>query len=110
MTDGKRTATGGRYKIKKGSNRKRRKLIMRVNVRGEMMIDYEKLTAQQALEIAQMKLKIQNYVEAFKEIHCALYCIGAPLNDNKLEFNEKQKVYLHRRIALSIPFEDSYYD
>jgi hypothetical protein len=65
-------------------------------------MNHKELIADQQLEIANLKEKIDQYVESFNEIYKDLYCIGAPLNDNKLKFTADQ-LLVFRRIARCLP-------
>ncbi|MCK5605044.1 hypothetical protein KAR91_24350 [Candidatus Pacearchaeota archaeon] len=53
-------------------------------------MDNEKLIAQQALKIAEMEEEIKAFKEANKEIYGIIFCIGGPLNDNKLGYTHSQ--------------------
>ena len=53
-------------------------------------MDYEKLTAQQALEIANLKEEVQRYQDDRRSIRNIIYCIGGPLNDNKKGYTPNQ--------------------
>jgi hypothetical protein len=55
-----------------------------------MDMNYEQLTAQQALKIATLEAELQARKEAMGEIHLRLVCVGGPLNDNRLGFNGPQ--------------------
>lgn len=59
-------------------------------------MDYERLTAQQALELATVKEENADLKDRLDKIHMMLVCIGGPLNDNVLGFNEAQRRLLHR--------------
>lgn len=61
------------------------------------MEDYE-LIGRQACEIYKLKAKIKEYKEAIGDACSMCRCIGGPLNDNILEFNHEQKVFLNRLI------------
>lgn len=59
-------------------------------------MDYEKLTAQQALRIADLESKVVALEEDRLAINKRLYCIGGPLNDNKLGYTiEQLKTFLY---------------
>jgi len=49
-----------------------------------------KLIAQQALKIAELEEKIEIAKTERHEIYGILYCIGGPLNDNKLQYSKLQ--------------------
>jgi len=51
----------------------------------------EKLISQQALQIATLEERIKEYDSITKKIHNIIYCIGGPLNDNKLMYTQDQK-------------------
>ncbi len=53
-------------------------------------MDNERLIAQQALKIAKMEEEIKAFKKANKEIYGIIFCIGGPLNDNKLGYTHKQ--------------------
>jgi len=48
------------------------------------------LIAKQQIEIEELKIEVAEYVESHKNIHMIIYCIGGPLNDNKLMYSHKQ--------------------
>ena len=48
------------------------------------------LIARQALCIAELEDKIKQYVNAEDNIYKIIYCIGGPLNDNKLKYTHAQ--------------------
>ncbi len=56
----------------------------------------EKLIAKQQLEIESLKQQVVDYNECMTAIHGLLFNIGAPLNDNVLQFNQEQRRVLHR--------------
>ena len=49
------------------------------------------LNGQQALEIANLKEKLERYKKCIDAIHNRIYCIGGPLNDNFHRYSNKQK-------------------
>lgn len=51
---------------------------------------YEQLTAEQALEIASLKEKLEGLENDRHAVRNVLFCIGGPLNDNRLGFNAAQ--------------------
>lgn len=57
---------------------------------------YEELTAQQALEIANLKAELEICKACMREITMILCCIGGPLNDNVLGYSKEQLGPLHR--------------
>jgi hypothetical protein len=59
-------------------------------------MNYEQLTAQQALEIANLKAETADLKERLNEISMILCCIGGPLNDNVLGYSAEQRKPLHR--------------
>ena len=56
------------------------------------------LIAKQQIQIEEQKEQLNELFESMRKIDNALFCIGGPLNDNKLQFNHKQKVYLQNHI------------
>lgn len=46
----------------------------------------------QALELAELKEKVDNDRDRLVNIQRLLYCIGGPLNDNKLNYTVEQAV------------------
>lgn len=62
------------------------------------MEDYE-LIGRQACEIYKLKQKIEEYKKAMSDVFSMAYCIGGPLNDNILEFNHEQKVFLSKLVG-----------
>ncbi len=65
----------------------------------------EKLIAKQQLEIENLKQQVLDYNECMIAIHGLLFNVGAPLNDNVLQFNQEQRRVL-RRIADNLILED----
>lgn len=64
-----------------------------------MSLDYEKLCAQQALQIANLTARVKAMNEAMRKIHMEVYGIGGPLNDNKLGYSRQQMVPFSRIAA-----------
>ena len=60
------------------------------------------LIVQQQLEIADLKEKLTDCYDSFNQIHSILFAIGAPLNDNVLEYSKEQRKPLHNIAALLI--------
>lgn len=50
----------------------------------------DELIAKQQLEIEDYKAKLIENTKIVREIKCKFYNIGAPLNDNVLQFNKDQ--------------------
>ena len=50
----------------------------------------EELITKQQLQIEYLKQELKDHKMAFKNIRGIIYCIGGPLNDNKLRFSSKQ--------------------
>ena len=50
----------------------------------------EQIIANQARKIAELEEQVEAFREFTREIHCFLYCIGAPLNDNKYGLTKEQ--------------------
>ena len=59
-------------------------------------MNYEKLTAVQALEIANLEQRVAAFVGASKAIHMLIYGIGGPLNDNRLGYTPDQRKDFYR--------------
>lgn len=59
----------------------------------------DELIGKQQLEIEELKDKVDEFAARLDKIHSALYCIGGPLNDNILNFNNEQRIYLIKRIG-----------
>ena len=55
-------------------------------------MDKDKLIAQQALKIAELEEENREYLDANAEIYNIIFCIGGPLNDNKLGYTASQMV------------------
>lgn len=54
----------------------------------------DKLIADQARKIAELEEKVNEFNAICGNIHSILFCVGGPLNDNKLGFTpEQQKVF-----------------
>lgn len=62
----------------------------------------DELIVKQALKIEEMKKILKNNKKILKKIHSNLFSIGAPLNDNKLQFNNDQLKWL---LALNVEIE-----
>ncbi len=56
----------------------------------------DKLIVKQQLEIEELKQRIVDYNECMIAINGLLFNIGAPLNDNILQFNNEQRKVLHK--------------
>lgn len=70
-------------------------------------MNYEQLTAQQALKIAEQEEKIKDLAVRLRDINITLICIGGPLNDNKLQYSKEQLVTFWRiHEECSINFDD----
>lgn len=65
------------------------------------MLPTELITKQQ-LEIESLKQQIVDYNESMISIYHILYNIGAPLNDNVLQFNFEQRKVFHKIAKLLI--------
>jgi hypothetical protein len=50
----------------------------------------DQLIAKQQLEIEMLKEESKRHAEACDEVHRIIYCIGGPLNDNKLGYTREQ--------------------
>jgi hypothetical protein len=53
----------------------------------------DELIVKQQLEIEEFKKSREHNKEILKELHMKFYAIGAPLNDNILQFNRKQQLW-----------------
>lgn len=54
----------------------------------------DQLITKQQLELEQLKSYKREVKGTLKHIHLSFYSIGAPLNDNKLKFNNDQLKWL----------------
>lgn len=50
----------------------------------------EQLVAKQQLEIENLKLELQEYVNAENNIRSRIYCVSGPLNGNRLGYTREQ--------------------
>lgn len=50
----------------------------------------DELVARQARRIAELEDELLERRKAYGDVHDILYCIGGPLNDNKLKFTRQQ--------------------
>ena len=55
-------------------------------------MDTDKLIAQQALKIAELEEYMEYYEHMTAEIHGIIFCVGGPLNDNRLGYTPSQMV------------------
>jgi len=55
-------------------------------------MDTDKLIAQQALKIAELEEHMKHYENMTAEIHGIIFCVGSPLNGNKLGYTPSQMV------------------
>lgn len=53
-------------------------------------MENDELVARQARKIAELEDAVARYRENAKEIMGIIYCIGGPLNDNKLGYTREQ--------------------
>ncbi len=53
------------------------------------------IIAQQAREIIVLRNLLSDFKKARDNIHMEIYCIGGPLNDNKLQYSHKQRMTFH---------------
>jgi len=51
----------------------------------------DELIARQAMQIEELRDDLSNLKTNIDNALSHLYCVGGPLNDNKLEFNQKQQ-------------------
>jgi hypothetical protein len=56
----------------------------------------DELIVKQQLQIELLNQKILSYDTPMREVHNLLFSVGAPLNDNYLQFNEKQLEVFYR--------------
>ena len=56
----------------------------------------EELITKQQLQIEEMKEQIQNFKKAKGMVLSHIYCIGGPLNDNRLGYSKPQMVTFAR--------------
>lgn len=61
------------------------------------------IIANLARQIAELEQAIENYKSACRIIRNELFCIGGPLNDNKLGYSQKQLIPF-RKIAEEIEY------
>lgn len=54
------------------------------------------LIIKQQIEIEELKSSLQEYEDVLKGVSGMLFSVGAPLNDNILNFNKEQRAFLHR--------------
>lgn len=54
----------------------------------------EELVTKQALQIERYKQKAKHNKKLREALHAYFYSIGAPLNDNVLNFNKEQRLWL----------------
>lgn len=66
---------------------------------------YEQLTAEQALEIANLKEKLYLLEQDRQRVRDLLFCIGGPLNDNLLGFTTAQLKPFWQISQLTEPLE-----
>jgi hypothetical protein len=89
----KRTLTGGKME-KKETDRKRASKNY-YKWKGEVTKKKMALIARQALKIDDLEDKLKIADEKQKAIKSLLISIGAPLNDNFLQYNKSQLVIFH---------------
>lgn len=56
----------------------------------------DELITKQQLEIEELKTLIKENESQKEKVHCLLFNIGAPLNDNLLNFNKEQRRWLYQ--------------
>ena len=66
----------------------------------------EELICKQQLELEELKTKVSSFEDAFKRIRANLYSIGAPLNDNFLEYRKDQLAVFFRIAAIMETCDD----
>ena len=54
------------------------------------------IVGRQAVEIMNLKEMLTSYRESHEQIHNIIYCIGGPLNDNKLQYSKDQRSTFHQ--------------
>ena len=62
----------------------------------DVSMNKDELIAKQQLEIEELNLAVKQYKEAEESIYNIIYCIGGPLNDNKLGYTKKQMLDFFR--------------
>ena len=62
----------------------------------------DELIAKQALEIAELRVKVADHERRLRDIDLTLHCIGGPLNDNVLGYTPKQLGPFRRMAELAI--------
>jgi hypothetical protein len=62
------------------------------------MTDTE-LIAKQAKQIEELKVAVATMRHAIATVRGRIYCIGGPLNDNKLGFSHEQKKLFHSIVS-----------
>ncbi len=55
-----------------------------------MALSDEEMLAMQARKIMEYEAEIAQYIDRLKRIRLQLICIGAPLNDNFLQYSKEQ--------------------
>jgi len=68
-------------------------------------MNYEQLTAEQALQIANLKEKVDILEQDRQRVRNVLFCIGGPLNDNRLGFTSAQLQPFWQISELTAPLE-----
>jgi hypothetical protein len=60
------------------------------------MISKDELISRQAKQIAELSDEVKDLRERAKQVRQYIYCIGGPLNDNKLLYTRAQMVIFQR--------------
>jgi hypothetical protein len=66
------------------------------------VVNDSELIAQQARRIADLQERLMDFEEAADTIRNVVYCIGGPLNDNKLGYTREQMINFDR-IVKALP-------
>lgn len=61
-----------------------------MNIADNTDLSDAEVIALQAKLLIEAQFKIQEYKHRLSNIHDTIYCIGGPLNDNKLRYNKNQ--------------------
>lgn len=61
----------------------------------------DELISRQALQLAEQADRLADFEKRMSDIHSHIYCIGGPLNDNKLGYSKEQMVTFFRIAKLT---------
>lgn len=62
------------------------------------------LLVEQAIAISDLQEQKREFIECLKNMRVSLVCIGGPLNDNALKFNNGQRNFLLKKILDKINY------